>query len=452
MPSKSKKEQKGISLQTIHIWMIVGAIVLSGVMFFSTYHLSTSYQELTTAAERHIELRKDARKLMDASDYLTEKVQRFTLEGEKRFLDEYFEEAFDTKRREEAITKMTNVAGNTKALKKLKAAMKNSKELMNREYYAMRLVIDAKGYKIERKELRNVKISEQDQALSSAEKMHRATEVVIDSEYYEQKNQIRDNMSECLDELEKMANATDASALQSLHDEVIIVRVAILLQTAGVIFLVWLASRLGIHPILNAVNKIKEDSILPESGAREFRYLVRAYNKMYKAYKKSMEKLNFKALHDELTGVYNRAGYHSVLTCIDLKTTYMILIDVDNFKTVNDTYGHEVGDRVLVKLVEVLQKNFRSDDYLCRIGGDEFVLFMVHAEDGQEERITRKIEAVNQALGEGQDGLPPVSISVGVVRGSEDEEVEALFEKTDRAMYRSKEKGKRTITFFSDIR
>ncbi|MBQ7261800.1 MAG: GGDEF domain-containing protein [Lachnospiraceae bacterium] len=53
----------------------------------------------------------------------------------------------------------------------------------------------------------------------------------------------------------------------------------------------------------------------------------------------------------------------------DLNNSYMMLLDVDNFKTINDTYGHETGDRVLVKLVEVLRKNFRMDDYICRIGG-----------------------------------------------------------------------------------
>ena len=448
-----KKENNGISLRTIQIWLIIGAVILSVIMFVSTHLLATSYRGLTAADERHIELRKNALKLMDASDYLTEQVQRFTLEGDKRFLDEYFKEAFETRSREVAIAEMTDAAGNTEALEKLKTAMKYSEKLMNREYYAMRLVVEAKGYEIEYEGLRVVTVSAEDMALSPEEKMRRATEMVIDSKYYLQKNQIRDNMNACLDELEKMANANDASALHSLRDEVTIVRIAILLQTAGVIFLVWLTSRLGIRPILNAVSKIKAGKTLAEKGASEFRYLVRAYNKMYLAYKKSIEHLNFKALHDELTGVYNRAGYQSILGSIDLKTTYMILIDVDDFKGINDTYGHEVGDRILVRLVDLLQKNFRSDDFICRIGGDEFVLLMVHSSRKQKDLIRQKLEAVNRELAEGKGGvLPAASISVGATHGSEDDNAESLFEKTDRAMYRSKEKGKRTITFFSDIR
>ena len=100
---------------------------------------------------------------------------------------------------------------------------------------------------------------------------------------------------------------------------------------------------------------------------------------MYAAYKKSLDSLNFKASHDELTGAYNRFGYDLLVSNIDLNNSYMMLLDVDNFKNINDTYGHETGDKVLVRLVEILRKNFRMDDYICRIGGDEFVIFMVHS-------------------------------------------------------------------------
>ena len=130
---------------------------------------------------------------------------------------------------------------------------------------------------------------------------------------------------------------------------------------------------------------------------------------MYEVYKRSLANLNFKASHDELTGAYNRSGYELLLSSIDLGSTTMMLFDVDNFKTINDTYGHEVGDKVLTRLVQVLKKNFRFDDYICRIGGDEFVVF---------------IEAADAA---------------------------DLFEKTDAAMYQAKQNGKRTYKFYKKL-
>jgi len=145
----------------------------------------------------------------------------------------------------------------------------------------------------------------------------------------------------------------------------------------------------------------------------------------------------------------HRAGYDLLLSSIDLNSTYMMLFDVDNFKTINDTYGHETGDKVLVKLVNILKNNFRSEDYICRIGGDEFVVFMVHSSRVQEALVARKIKAINEDLSETDDELPPVSVSVGITHGTEASDTTDLFEKTDAAMYQAKQNGKRTYQFHS---
>ena len=441
-------QSEGISLRTIHLWLIIGAVIISCLMFYSTYNLSTSFRHLTETSEQQIELRKAARELMDASDYLTEKVQRFAVLGDMRFLEEYFKEAFEANHREEAITRMEAGSGADTALEKLKAAMESSVSLMNREYYAMRLVIDAQGYTDYPYLLHSIVLSDEDMALTREEKMLRAAVMVHDDEYYAQKEHIRINMKASLDELEQMAYDTDASALESLRGEMRFVRFVIILQILVMIFMVWLTSRLGIHPVLNAVERIKADSPIPEVGANEFRYLARAYNKMYDVYRKSLEHLNFKASHDELTGAYNRAGYDLLLSSIDLSSTYMLLFDVDNFKGINDTYGHETGDKVLVKLVQILKNNFRSDDYICRIGGDEFVVFMVHATEKQHDLIAQKIDEINGRLADTEDGLPPASVSVGIVHGTDADNAENLFEKTDAAMYRAKQGGKSTFRFY----
>ena len=445
----NNEKKDGISLRTIHLWMVVGAVVISVLMFYSTFHLSRSFRNLTETSEQQIELRKAAREMMDASDYLTEKVQRFTIMGDSRFMDEYFLEAFEANHREEAIQTMGQVDTESAAFKDLKEAMNISLKLMEREYYAMRLVIEAQGIKEYSEILDSVQLNDEDQKLSSAEKMNLAARMVHDDEYYNQKEKIREMMSASLNELERMAYDNDALALESLRKEMAVIRFIIVLQIAVMVFMVWLTIKLGIHPVLNAVDHIKADSTIPESGANEFRYLARAYNKMYASYKKSLERLNFKASHDELTGAYNRAGYDLLVSSIDLSDTYMMLFDVDNFKSINDTYGHETGDKVLVKLVQVMKKNFRNDDYICRIGGDEFVVLMPHSTEIDEKRVAQKIEDINRQLSEMDDGLPAASISVGIVRGSEASDAETLFEKSDEAMYHSKQIGKNTYTFYN---
>lgn len=166
--------------------------------------------------------------------------------------------------------------------------------------------------------------------------------------------------------------------------------------------------------------------------------------------KSSLAHLDYKASHDELTGVLNRSGYELLLSGIDVASTYMILLDVDNFKTINDTYGHEVGDRVLVRLARVLKKQFRSEDHVCRIGGDEFVVFMVNTTKMQQELIAAKIEAINKELSRPMDELPPVSLSVGITHGADAADAGDWFEKTDAAMYQAKQSGKHTYVFSPD--
>jgi diguanylate cyclase (GGDEF)-like protein len=442
-------KDKGISLRTTQVVLVIGAVIISVFMFYSTYHLSVSFRRLTEASEEQIELRKAARELMDASDYLTERAQRFTIEGDLRFLNEYFTEAFQTNRREQALRTMSVKTDNSVAMESLQKAMDRSVSLMQMEYYAMRLVIEAKAYTNYPSQLRAVHLSNEDMELHPIEKMRRASEILLSDAYYTQKEHIRSNARHTLDELERMAYDTDAATLSSFSREMSFVRVIIMIQIIAVFAMLVLTTHLGIHPVLNAVERIKSGSPIPEVGANEFRYLARAYNKMYEVYKNSLSRLNFKASHDELTGVYNRAGYDLLLSSLDLSSTYMMMVDVDNFKEINDTYGHETGDNVLIKLARILKKNFRSDDYICRIGGDEFVIFMVHSNLGHRALVAGKMRRISEELADTSDGLPLVTISVGIVHGTEAPDVKTLFEKTDEAMYRSKHSGKHTFTFGS---
>lgn len=442
-----ERNHKGISLRTVNIILIIGAVLVSVLMFVSTFRLSSRFRRVTETSEQQIELRKAARELMDASDYLTEKIQRFTVTADMKFVDEYFNEAFIAHHREEAISRMSSGDVSKEALKVLQDAMKESLELMNTEYYAMKLVIEANGYTEYPELLHSIELSDSDKALSPQEKMRHATEMVLNDDYYSHKYLIRENMTISLDELEKMAYDRDEDAMTALSNELKVVRLVIILQTFGIILMVWLTTKLGIHPVLNAVDRIKEDNPIPEGGAVEFRYLAKAYNKMYEVYRKSLESLSFRASHDELSGLYNRAGYELLLSSIDLESTYMLLFDVDNFKSINDTCGHCAGDEAIRNVAKVLRENFRSDDYICRIGGDEFVVLMVHAPKSAKNLISSKIKHINSELGNPRDNLPAYSVSVGIAHGSDATDVINLFAKCDTALYESKARGKHTYTF-----
>lgn len=159
----------------------------------------------------------------------------------------------------------------------------------------------------------------------------------------------------------------------------------------------------------------------------------------------------YKATHDPLTGVYNRAGYNILLGKAELWKTIMLLIDGDCFKSVNDTYGHEVGDKVLQRIAAAIKQSFRAEDNVCRYGGDEFVVMMTHSDSDQKNLIIDRVKKINAILSTPEDGIPPVTISVGIAHGRNAKYAEELFEHADQALYETKSHGKNGFTFYEEL-
>lgn len=166
---------------------------------------------------------------------------------------------------------------------------------------------------------------------------------------------------------------------------------------------------------------------------------------------KLLQKEIYNATHDGLTQVYNRSGYDLLVSRLDMAETMMLLIDVDYFKQVNDQYGHEIGDQVLKKIARVFKRHFRSDDHICRYGGDEFVVLMQRTDDMQFDRIRERIRGINSVLSDTADGLPPVTISVGAANGDSSTHARDLFDRADKALYETKRNGRNGITFFGQL-
>jgi diguanylate cyclase (GGDEF)-like protein len=158
------------------------------------------------------------------------------------------------------------------------------------------------------------------------------------------------------------------------------------------------------------------------------------------------ENLEQLALIDELTGLYNRRGFF-VLANSQLQIAqvthvpYLILyIDMDNLKTINDTLGHALGDRAIMKMAESLRHVFRDADIVARLGGDEFVVMAVGA---TLETLQPMLERLNETLAQyhAQNEIPfPLSASVGVAGQdiSKPLSLEALLAQADRKMYEEK--------------
>lgn len=450
MQTQNVTKEKGLSLKTTSMIMMIVSLVITVILLFMAFRTFRSFRNMEDSTDDFIQMEEAAEELMQASDYLTEEARCYTVLGDRTHMENYFAEADAARRREHAISVMEEAMPDSPALAKLKEGMAESLSLMNREYYAMRLMMDAQGDADMPQALKDVTLTEADSALPPAEKILLAQRMVHDQAYSEQKTQIRNNMAECIQTLKSGTHGAQQETQDQANRDLIWMAALIFIQSAAMIAMMWVTTHLGVNPVLSAVDHIKKDQKIPIMGASEFRYLAGTYNVMYNAYKKSIANLSFKASHDELTGVYNRAGFDLIKTSLDMSTTAMLLFDADQFKRINDQYGHETGDQVLKKIAAVLKKNFRSDDYVCRIGGDEFVVFMVHTTGNPKDLITRKIAKINEDLQREEDGLPSITLSAGVAYCPEGEDPAEMFRQADTALYYVKDHGRDGCCFYSE--
>ena len=125
----------------------------------------------------------------------------------------------------------------------------------------------------------------------------------------------------------------------------------------------------------------------------------------------------------------------------------LIIIDVDLFKSINDTYGHSTGDMVICRTAKLLSESFRSNDYVCRIGGDEFAVLLSSIKPGNEKPILDKIQTLRDNL-KNQPDIPEVTLSIGMAF-RENDSADDLFRRADAALYESKRQGRNRTTLYS---
>lgn len=155
---------------------------------------------------------------------------------------------------------------------------------------------------------------------------------------------------------------------------------------------------------------------------------------------------------DPLTGLMNRAAARDAIERILEMTPngFLFMVDIDNFKEVNDTKGHMEGDTVLCSVAETLRNSFRGHDPVGRFGGDEFVAYM--ADCDIREQAWAKAEFITRKLSELSEGIQvQVSVSIGIAASPRDGgDFPTLLKKADEALYKAKQKGKNCYCFFGE--
>jgi len=206
---------------------------------------------------------------------------------------------------------------------------------------------------------------------------------------------------------------------------------------------------LSVGRVMSAKPFTEEDGKILRSLAFIFSFIVKE--------EIEKKKLLEKAIRDHLTGLYNRlyleeAGARE----IDRAKRYgfpisMIMFDIDNFKQVNDTYGHQTGDRVLVKFASIINSNVRSTDMPVRYGGEEFIVLLPHTYPEEAVKVAERIRMeFEKFLFRFDRDVIKLTVSAGISFCPSGEcNLNELIQMADKAMYEAKEKGKNRIEVFS---
>lgn len=167
--------------------------------------------------------------------------------------------------------------------------------------------------------------------------------------------------------------------------------------------------------------------------------------------KKLEEQLHIEAMTDPLTQLFNRRFLSSVLESLTetvkerKKSLSLIMADIDNFKHINDTYGHEMGDEVLKELAKLLKGNLRDEDIVGRWGGEEFLIILVNT--GLEDAI-KVAEKIRKKISESLIlGKLNITVSFGVSEYKMNEDIKEAIKRVDEALYEAKLAGKNCVRF-----
>jgi diguanylate cyclase len=169
-----------------------------------------------------------------------------------------------------------------------------------------------------------------------------------------------------------------------------------------------------------------------------------------------LEKAKEESIKDGLTGVYNRKDFDRYIGMLVERNTVakapfsILLLDIDDFKKINDNFGHQTGDRVLVALAHKCREYIRSGDYLARYGGEEFVVVLPGASLRNAVKkakfICREIAKAKYALeARKEDTIISITISIGVSVHKKGDTVTTIIERSDKALYAAKQTGKNRV-------
>ncbi|MDE7262415.1 MAG: GGDEF domain-containing protein [Oscillospiraceae bacterium] len=443
---------KGIHISRMHTAIIIISCVLSMLLTATAYYVSSTLHDTYTAIDDFAVCTQTENSFIAASDYLTEQVRLYIVTGQQEYVDNYFQETLEVRRREAAIEALSGYDLKPETIAALQSALDRSNALMEQEIYAICLTAAAldRDMAVFPQAVQEAALTDADQVLTSDEMKEKASGLVFGAAYQAAKSQIKSDMDYSLTGLngtiQDRMEGGYASFQGAMHVHRIFIGVHFAATLAGFLFTILLV----VLPVTSFVRRIKAGETLRVVGAYECKCLAHTYNAMFAKNAAQEDQLRHQAEHDALTGLLNRGAFDALQQALsqENRPVGLLIVDVDKFKQVNDGCGHAMGDKVLQKVADLLTENFQSIGKPARIGGDEFAVILTGAGQEKESEILEKIHAINQTLTHPAGKFPVVSLSVGGAF-SEAGFSGNLYKRADLALYEVKEHGRCGCRFYA---
>ena len=189
---------------------------------------------------------------------------------------------------------------------------------------------------------------------------------------------------------------------------------------------------------------IKHDTFIVEVSRIDAAHYLFALSKVTDIYQKKKD-LEIEVAHDALTGAMKKKYFDQRLQqyLSEPCSLVLVVVDIDDFKGINDTYGHPVGDSVLKEFAALLQKCIRNGDMIARWGGEEFLLAI---KIDRPETALERVEAIRKRVEKHQFGtIKHLTASFGLAWREEGDDIDTLLQRADKALYKAKENGKNRV-------
>lgn len=433
-----KRVQKGISFTRLSIFYFITLVVIFAGLIFLSEKINQKFNTVQKSIETADQCEQASRIIKDISNDLSEKAYYFVMTHNSHYAEDYVIEKYKNLSRESAQKKISNLPGVTDATRmRLKIAMDQANNLGYTELYAMKLAFLAEGEmrmpdQIIMQKVRAVHISDD---LDVQQKI--AESVIFDQGYLDAKKRVNDNCLSIIDEIEHTIKVRLSSESRSLRKQIVVLNAIIGFLILMVSLFFMSIFNIVLIPLKDYIQSIKNKESLKLSGSTELRYLAQTYNEVHE--------------YDALTKIFNRRAFNEI--CQKSEETGgsigFLLVDLDNFKKINDSFGHSKGDYILQIAATLLSDMFKKEGDVARIGGDEFAVILSEGTKITPDLISIKIDTINRELND-IDGIEGASVSAGLAYSTKGYS-KTLYENADKALYRTKENGKSSVSVWEEI-